>query len=235
MPDAAIKNVSASAFTIPTDAPEADGTFAWNSTTLVLAEVEAGGKTGIGYSYTDGAAAQIANGALAEAVAGIDAFAIPLAHQAMLRRIRNIGRPGLVATAIAAVDLALWDSRKLLDQPVVSLLGAAREAVPLYGSGGFTSYSIARLEEQLGGWANEGMRWVKMKVGTDPSADLDRVKAARSAISRADSFVDANGAYSRKQALSFAEDFASVGVVYFEEPVSSDDLGGTSSDPGPCA
>ncbi len=227
MPDAAIKSVSASAFTIPTDAPEADGTFAWNSTTLVLAEVKAGGKTGIGYSYTDAAAAAVINSVLAEAVADLDAFSIPLAHEVMLRRIRNIGRAGLAATAVAAVDSALWDLKgKLLDLPVVSLLGAAREAVPIYGSGGFTTYSIGRLEEQLGGWASQGMRWVKMKVGTDPSLDLDRVKAARSAIGGAELFVDANGAYSRKEALSFAEDFASLGVVYFEEPVSSDDLEG---------
>ena len=187
MPDAAIKSVSASAFTIPTDAPEADGTFAWNSTTLVLAEVNAGGKTGIGYSYTDAAAAVIVNGALAEAVADLDALQIPLAHEVMLRRVRNIGRPGLVATAIAAVDSALWDLKgKLLDLPVVSLLGAARDAIPVYGSGGFTTYSIGRLKEQLGGWASQGMRWVKMKVGTDPALDLDRVRAATSAIGKAE-------------------------------------------------
>ena len=227
MPDTAIKSVSASAFTIPTDAPEADGTFAWNSTTLVLAEVNAGGKTGIGYSYTDAAGAVIVNGALAEAVADLDALQIPLAHEVMLRRVRNIGRPGLVATAIAAVDSALWDLKgKLLDLPVVSLLGAARDALPVYGSGGFTTYSIGRLEEQLGAWASQGMRWVKMKVGTDPALDLDRVRAATSAIGKAVLFVDANGAYSRKDALSFAEGFASLGVVYFEEPVSSDDLEG---------
>ena len=162
MHDAAIKSVSARAFTIPTDAPEADGTFAWNSTTLVLAEVKAGGKTGVGYSYTDAAAAAVIDGAIAGAVVDLNALEIPLAHEVMLRRIRNIGRSGLVATAIAAVDSALWDLKgKLLDVPVVSLLGAAREAVPVYGSGGFTSYSIGRLEEQLGGWASQGMRWVK--------------------------------------------------------------------------
>ena len=169
----------------------------------------------------------IVNGALAEAAADLDALQIPLAHEVMLRRVRNIGRPGLVATAIAAVDSALWDLKgKLLDLPVVSLLGAARDAVPVYGSGGFTTYSIGRLKEQLGGWASQGMRWVKMKVGTDPALDLDRVRAARSAIGKAGLFVDANGAYSRKEALSFAEGFASLGVVYFEEPVSSDDLEG---------
>ncbi len=226
-PDGAITSVSANAFTIPTDAPEADGTFAWKSTTLVVAEAAAGGKTGLGYSYTDAAAAAVINGVLSEAVVGLDALAIPRAHEAMLRRIRNIGRAGLVATAIAAVDAALWDLKgKLLDQPVVSVLGAARDAVPLYGSGGFTSYSIGRLQDQLGAWASQGMQWVKMKVGTDPSADLERAKAAKNAIGGSGLFVDANGAYSRKQALGFAEKFASVGVAYFEEPVSSDDLEG---------
>lgn len=187
MPEAPIKNASAKAFTVPTDAPEADGTFAWNSTTLVLAEVSAGGKTGIGYSYTDAAAAEIVNGALAHAIAGHDAFGIPAAHEAMLRRIRNIGRAGLVATAISAVDFALWDLKgKLLGQPVISLLGAAREAVPVYDSGGFTSYPVPRLQEQLGGWAGQGMRWVKMKVGTHPEEDPARAMAARQVIGSAE-------------------------------------------------
>jgi L-alanine-DL-glutamate epimerase-like enolase superfamily enzyme len=190
VPDTAIKSVSASAYTIPTDAPEADEAFAWNSTTLVLAEVHAGGKTGIGYSYTDTAAVGLINGILAEAVVDLDALHIPLAHEVMLRRIRNIGRAGLAATEIAVAGSALWDLKgKLLDLPLVSLLGAAREVVPIYGSAGFTTYSIGRLEEQLGGWAKQGMRWVKMKVGTDPSLDLYRVKAAIGA----GLFVDANG------------------------------------------
>ncbi len=227
MPDTVISGVSARAFTIPADAPEADGTFAWTSTTMVLAEVQAGGNNGIAYSYTDAAAAKIVTGALSEAICGLDAFAIPAAHEAMLRRVRNIGRDGVAATAISAVDAALWDLKgKLLGEPCVHLFGAAREAVPIYGSGGFTSYSISRLQEQLGAWAAEGLRWVKMKVGSDPSADPARVKAAREAIGGAGLFVDANGAYSRKEAVALATEFAASGVSYFEEPVSSDDLAG---------
>jgi L-alanine-DL-glutamate epimerase-like enolase superfamily enzyme len=225
--DAAIKSVSASAYRIPTDAPESDGTFAWTSTTLVLAEVTAGDKTGIGYSYTDASAAHFINGTLAKQLEGCDALNIPAAHEAMLRRIRNIGRAGLVATAISAVDFALWDLKgKLLDQPAVSLIGAARDAVPVYGSGGFTSYTIPKLQEQLRGWAGQGMRWVKMKVGTRPEEDPARVMAARGAIGSMGLFVDGNGAYSTKQALKLAECFAQSGVEYFEEPVSSDDLEG---------
>jgi hypothetical protein len=92
-----------------------------------------------------------------------------------------MGRPGIAATAISAVDAALWDLKaRLLEIPLCTLLGATRDAVPIYGSGGFTSYSPARLEEQLGGWAAAGITRVKMKVGRElvaafqARADLDR-------------------------------------------------------------
>src|SRR6185312_5611033 len=148
-PHPTIGAVKASAYVIPTDALEADGTLTWTSTTLVVAEVEAGGKTGIGYTYSDAAAAKLIEKKLAEAIKGLDAFAIPKAMGAMLHEIRNLGRPGLVATAISAVDTALWDLKgRLLGQPVVALLGAAHDSVPVYGSGGFTSYSLDRLKEQ---------------------------------------------------------------------------------------
>ena len=130
--------------------------------------------------------------------------------------------------AIAAVDSALWDLKaKLLNLPLVSLLGAARASIPVYGSGGFTSYSLRQLQEQLGGWAEAGIQRVKMKIGREPEKDPDRVKAARKAIGpNVELFVDANGAYTVKQALALAERFAQEGVAWFEEPVSSDDLEG---------
>jgi len=152
----------------------------------------------------------------------------PEAWDAMVASIRNLGRPGISSMAIAAVDNALWDLKaRLLDVPLVQLLGAARDAIPVYGSGGFTSYTIARLAEQLGGWARSGIRMVKMKIGREPAADVDRVRAARRAIGDdAALFVDANGAYSRKEALAFADAFVQQRVTWFEEPVSSDDLEG---------
>src|SRR5438874_9172300 len=107
------------------------------------------------------------------------------------------------------------------------LLGARRRSIPLYGSGGFTSYDIDRLRQQLGGWAASGFGRVKMKVGRAPRTDPERVRAARDAIGRdVELFVDANGAYGRKQATALAHRFAEEGVVWFEEPVSSDDLQG---------
>jgi L-alanine-DL-glutamate epimerase-like enolase superfamily enzyme len=224
----AIERVEARASRMPTDAPEADGTLAWDATTIVLVNARAGGASGLGYSYTDASAAALIERKLAAVVEGSDALAPQAAWQAMARAVRNLGRQGLAASAIAAVDVALWDLKaRLLDLPLAVLLGAYREKIPAYGSGGFTSYPIDRLQEQLAGWVERGIGMVKMKVGSKPYADPERVRAARAAIGRqAELFVDANGAYDRKQALSLAERFAEQGVSWFEEPVSSDDLAG---------
>src|SRR5207237_7802064 len=133
--------------------------------------------------------------------------------------IRNLGRPGIASMAISAVDTALWDLKaRLLDLPLVTLLGAVRASVPVYGSGGFTSYSMAQLQEQLVGWVADGISRVKMKIGRHPADDLSRMRAARAAIGpRAELFVDANGAYTRKQALAFAGSFTEFGVSWFGE------------------
>jgi L-alanine-DL-glutamate epimerase-like enolase superfamily enzyme len=223
-----IQRVRASTFAFPTDAPEADGTIAWDATTMVLVEVDAGGETGVGYSYAAAAAAAVVNDTLAPRVTGQNAFAIPQAWEAMVAAVRNIGWRGIAACAISAVDVALWDLKaRLLGVPLTALFGQQRERVPIYGSGGFTSYPNDRLRKQLAGWVErDGCRFVKMKIGSHPEADLERVAAAREAIGGAELFVDANGAYSRKQALWFAEQFGDLGVSWFEEPVSSDDLDG---------
>jgi L-alanine-DL-glutamate epimerase-like enolase superfamily enzyme len=223
-----ITSVDTSTYTIPTDRPESDGTLAWDRTTIVIAEARAGDRCGIGYTYASRATAAIVRETLAPVVQGRDALDVPGAWSAMVHEVRNLGRPGMCSMAIAAVDAALWDLKaRLLGLPLVSLLGAARDEVPLYGSGGFTSYTIDELQEQLGGWAREGIPRVKMKVGRDARADVARVHAAREAVGPdVELFVDANGAYSRKQALAQAERFARDGVSWFEEPVSSDDLDG---------
>jgi L-alanine-DL-glutamate epimerase-like enolase superfamily enzyme len=223
-----IERVDVSVYTVPTDAPESDGTYQWDSTTLVLVEAHAGGKAGLGYSYADAASGRLVRDLLASVVRGRDAMAVPGAWSAMMVAVRNLGRPGIAATAISAVDAALWDLKaRLLDLPLLTVIGAVHSAAPVYGSGGFTSYSIDRLQEQLGGWAATGIPRVKMKIGRHPADDLNRVRAAREAIGPdTELLVDANGAYTRKQALAQAERFAELGVSWFEEPVSSDDLQG---------
>jgi L-alanine-DL-glutamate epimerase-like enolase superfamily enzyme len=223
-----IERLEVSAYSIPTTTPESDGTLEWNKTTLVVVEAIAGGLRGLGYTYADTATARLIKDLLADIVVGYDALAIPGTWAAMVQGIRNLGRPGIASMAVAGVDNALWDLKaRLLDLPLVSLLGAVRERIPVYGSGGFTSYSVAQLQEQFSHWVTEGITRVKMKIGRRPTEDVARVRAAREAVGpETQLFVDANGAYSRKQALAFAEAFTRFGVSWFEEPVSSDDLAG---------
>jgi L-alanine-DL-glutamate epimerase-like enolase superfamily enzyme len=226
--DYPIQEVTVGAYTVPTDFPESDGTLEWNKTTLVVVHASAGGKAGMGYTYGDVAIARFIDGTVRPVICGMDAVSIPACWSAMRRAIRNFGRPGICSMAIAAVDSALWDLKaKLLNIPLVSLFGAAQASIEIYGSGGFTSYSIQQLQEQLGGWVEDGIGAVKMKIGRNPEQDVARVKAAREAIGPdAALYVDANGAYSRKQALSMSEKFGELGVSWFEEPVTSDDLEG---------
>ncbi|WP_201750196.1 enolase C-terminal domain-like protein [Tautonia marina] len=223
-----IDRLSAWAYRIPTETPESDGTLTWDATTMVLVEVSAAGQTGIGYTYSDASAADVCRRVLGPAVSGQDAMQIPSCWQAMRLAVRNMGRSGIAATAISAVDVALWDLKgRLLGVSLSDLIGLSRSSIPAYASGGFTSQTPDELRTQLGGWAAEGYAMVKMKVGRDPETDVGRVRAAREAIGpEVALFVDANGAYSRKQALSLAESFGEQGVCYFEEPVSSDDREG---------
>ncbi len=226
--DVPIAGVDVSTYVIPTDGPESDGTLDWRHTVLVLVEVRAGNLSGLGYTYASKGSAHIVKELLAEAVTGHDALAVEDCWWAMWHAVRNVGRPGAAAMAIAAVDTALWDLKaRLLNLPLVTLLGSVRDAVPVYGSGGFISYDAARLERQLGGWVEEGIPLVKMKIGRDAAQDVARVATARRAIGDgAALFVDANGGYSIKEALRVSEAIVDYGVTWFEEPVSSDDLDG---------
>ena len=228
-PGVSIDSVRAQAFEIPTDRPEADGTLEWNSTTFVLVEVSSGGETGLGYTYSGASIVRLIEGKLAAVVKGCDPFNPQAAWQSMQRSVRNLGREGLAATAISAIDAAIYDLKaRLLGMPLFKMLGSYREAIAIYGSGGFTTYADRQLREQLSGWvANEGCAFVKMKVGSEPDRDPERVKVAKNAIGeQATLFVDGNGAFTLPQALAQANLFAEQQVGWFEEPVSSDDLPG---------
>lgn len=223
-----IVSVGVSAYRVPTRSAESDGTFEWDSTTLVLVQVEAGGVRGLGYSYADTATAKLIHERFVTLLVGRDAFSISGRWNDMAHDVRNLGREGIASMAISAVDNALWDWKaKFVDLPLAALLGQTRESIAIYGSGGFTSYTEAQLAAQLREWAEQGAQAVKMKVGRDAKRDAARVAAARRAIGDEPAlFVDANGAYTRKQALALAQAFSASNVSWFEEPVSSDDLAG---------
>jgi L-alanine-DL-glutamate epimerase-like enolase superfamily enzyme len=231
---ARITSLDVSVFDIPTEKPEADGTLAWSSVSYVVVEpATESGVRGLGFAIGDASVATLITSKLRDQVLGVDVRDTTTAWERMRESIRNLGRPGISSMAIAAVDIALWDTKaRLLDLPLFRLLGPVRDAVPVYGSGGFTSYSVHDLVTQLAGWVEMGIPRVKMKIGKDRGRswreDIERVRAVRRAIGDdVELYVDANGAYDRVQALRlgrvYAEEF---GVSWFEEPVTSDDLDG---------
>ncbi|MCX2970038.1 MULTISPECIES: enolase C-terminal domain-like protein [Streptomyces] len=227
-PQAPVDSVRARAWTIPTDAPESDATLAWDSTTVVVVEASAAGRTGTGWTYGHRAVCDLVNDTLAGLATGADALRPGRVWSRAQDACRNLGRPGVAAMAVSALDTALWDLKaRVLDLPLVAVLDAVHDTVPLYGSGGFTSYADRRLEEQLAGWVAQGIPRVKMKIGRDPGADAHRLAVARAAIGPdTELYADANGAYRRKEALRWAERLHAAGVTWLEEPVSSDDLAG---------
>ncbi|WP_308218413.1 enolase C-terminal domain-like protein [Streptomyces hygroscopicus] len=231
-----VERVDSAVYTVPTDAPEADGTLSWDSTTLVLATVRCGEVTGLGYTYAPAATALVIDDLLAGVVTGCPALDVPRANEALHRAVRNAGLPGVAAQAIAAVDIALWDCKaRLLGLPLVRLLGAARQDVPVYGSGGFTTYDTERQDRQLRHWTEEqGIPRVKIKIGESwgqcEERDRRRVAEARASVGDTTAlYVDANGAYDSKQAIRVADALAGQGVTWFEEPVSSDHLTGLAA------
>jgi L-alanine-DL-glutamate epimerase-like enolase superfamily enzyme len=227
-----VERLDVRAYEVPTDGPggkEADGTLEWSSTTIVVVRAHAAGVVGLGYTYADRSAAELVRSQLAPAVEGADALAPAAAWRRLATALRNAGRPGAGFMALSAVDTALWDLKaRLLELPLVDLLPAAHDEVPVYGSGGFCNYPLDRLQGQLAGWAADGIPWVKMKISRDPAGDGARLAAAREAIGDdVQLYVDSNGALTRKQALAWAERLAyEWDVSWFEEPVSSADADG---------
>lgn len=214
-------------YRIPTEEKESDGTLEWAHTDLILVELTAAGEKGLGYTYSSPAAAKIINDIFLPAIKDKDAFNTIGLWYLMQKKIRNLGRSGITAMAISAVDNALWDLKaKILNLPLCKLIGMVRNEIPVYASGGFTSYGPDELKEKFGEWKNEGHKIFKMKIGRDRARDFKRIEAARDCIGDAQLFVDANGAYYPKEAVAMAEILKEFDVQWYEEPVTSDNLDG---------
>lgn len=114
MGSSAVESLTARAYTVPTDEPEADGTAAWTSTTIVVIRVRCGGVTGIGWTYGPSAVADLAENLLAGSVIGGDPMSVPGMWSRMVAAARNATRAGSVGYAISAIDMALWDLKARL-------------------------------------------------------------------------------------------------------------------------
>ncbi|MGI8768325.1 MAG: enolase C-terminal domain-like protein [Propionibacteriaceae bacterium] len=231
--DQRITSLTANVYTVPTERPEADGTATWNSTTMIIVTVAAGDTKGVGWTYGPAAVADVVTDTFHDIVVGTDPCAIPGTWAAMVAAVRNSTRAGVCGYAVSAVDVALWDLKaRLADLPLADLWGRCRPSADVYGSGGFTTFTDRQLIEQLEGWLREdAISRVKIKIGeqwgTNQERDTARIRLARRVIGQdTELYVDANGAYSVKQAVRVMEQVAAERVVWFEEPVSSDDLTG---------
>ncbi len=222
-------------FRFPTVAPEADGTLDWDATTVVAVQAHAEGTTGLGWTYSTAAVCDVVHDHLGPAVESLDPMNVPAAWQAMHRVCRNLGTQGLVAQAISAVDIALWDLKaRLVGMALADLFGRARDTVPVYGSGGFTTTDDDDLRREVEHWAAMGCTAIKIKVGESWGAaverDLARIATVRTVAGDGVSLMaDANGAYRRGQARRVGAALDELGVVWFEEPVSSDDVEGLAA------
>lgn len=221
--------IAVSVYRFPTPGPEADGTLLWDATTAVVVELTAGDERGLGWTYSSPATAEVIGHDLEPILRGRSPFDIPGCRTALQRACRNIGTTAVVAHALSAVDIALWDLKaRLLRVPLSVLLGAARAATPVYGSGGFTNLADNELAEQISQWRSAGCEAVKIKIGQDRGGaidrDLERVALATELLGdRCRLMVDANGAYTVGRARRVGAELDRRGVVWFEEPVTSDD------------
>lgn len=227
-----VDEMTVHAFEVPTDGPdgkESDGTLEWSSTTIVVVELHGHGETGLGYTYGDVSVAEFIRSMLAPVALGADVSRPAELWESMHVAIRNAGHPGVGMMAVSAVDIAAWDLKsRASGLPLVHALPSYHRAVPIYGSGGFTNYPLARLGEQMTGWVEQGIPRVKLKTSRHPDEDPARLDAVRAAVGDGtEIFVDANGALGHRSAAWWAGRFAEEwDVRWFEEPVSSGDPAG---------
>jgi L-alanine-DL-glutamate epimerase-like enolase superfamily enzyme len=147
----------------------------------------------------------------------------------MWQRLLYVGRGGLAAFAIAAVDIALWDLYGLREQkPLYALYGAQARAIPAYGSGVDLSKPLDALLAQVAGFMARGLPGVKVKVGRhDPREDEQRVAAVRKLIGgQVDLMLDANMTWSADEALERGRRLEQFGLYWYEEPTIPEDVAG---------
>ena len=193
------------------------------------------GLTGIGVTYHE-----VGGEAIKEMIEryygpkliGRDPFETEEIWEELFHYARGVGRKGLSFCALSAVDIALWDIKgKVLNMPLFRLLGGNDPVVPIYASGGWTSYSIEELVDEAKMMVARGYKKIKLKVGVDggrnPMEDVRRVAAVREAIGPDIGFMlDANNVWRAGTAIQFANNIRDYNIEFFEEPVFADDIPG---------
>lgn len=229
-----IKDIQTILLSVPLDPPIADSTHVlhhiqWVVVNVFTNEGLEGNSLMLTFDYGPELLRSIIDVELKKLLVGQDAEDIPGIWKTCYSHCEYIGQTGLAAWGIAAIDIALWDILgKKLGVPVCRLFGSNRAQIPVYGSGGWLSYSLEELLAEVKGYVQRGFTMVKMKVGrADIRVDVERVRAVRQAIGDGVGLmVDANQAWTPHQALSFARQVEELNLLWFEEPVAKDDLNG---------
>ena len=231
-----ITEVKVSTLTYPEGSAVADATMAPKSAkgyTFVHILTDEG-ITGLGIGKSAPGIKQIVESIFAPILIGQDPYDIEKLWDLMYWAIRSFGRKGVAFQAISSVDISLWDLKaKSLDLPLYKLLGAFSDAVPIYGSGGWTNYTEEQLVREMTDYVDRGIPRVKMKVGKDfgksEKEDLQRLELVRKSVGDdIEIFVDANWGYYPKQAIMMAKQFENYNIGWFEEPTTAEDIAGLS-------
>lgn len=230
-----ITRVASTAFRLPLREKLADASHGTHSDfELVIAQVELADKTtGTGYTYTGGKGGQAIRAMikhdLAPGLLGQDGAEVEQLNKQMLRRIHYVGRGGVAAFAVSAIDIALWDARaKRLDKPLRQITGGAGGRCKVYRGGIDLNYPLAKLLDSVENHLAAGFNAVKIKVGKPGlGEDSERVAAVRDLLGPDRALmVDANYAFDVPRAVKAARAFAGHRVLWFEEPVIPDDYAG---------
>ena len=190
------------------------------------------GFEGFGLGQANPGVREVIENDLKDLLINQDPFNIEKLWDDMFWRVRGYGRKGVAFCALSAVDIGLWDLKaKALGLPLYRLLGPYRDSVPIYGSGGWTNFTVDELIAETTEWVEQGINRVKIKVGKDfgqsEREDIQRVAAVRRSLGDDVAiYIDANNGYYPKQAIYMAKEFEQLQVGWFEEPVLADDIEG---------
>lgn len=231
-----IKDIQTTLLSVPLNPPIADSThllkhIQWVVVDVFTDEELTGNSLMLTFDYGPELLRRIVDVELKKLLVGKDPQDIPGVWQMCYSHCEYIGQAGIGAWGIAAIDIALWDILgKKLGAPVCQLFGSNRALVPVYGSGGWLSYSLDELLAEVMGYVQRGFTMVKMKVGRpDVRQDVERVRAVRKAIGdKIGLMADANQAWTPQQAVSFASQAEDLDLLWLEEPLRKDDLDGYS-------